>query len=118
MDIERAVEHFVSQGKELFYSLRVEGEALSGLGLRTLQTQLHILTIESARLQHARAYPGQNTRIPAVPKKSKWPPLHSPNDQCSHSRLIDDFVSLDGQSALVYCLECRAIIQDPHLQEK
>ena len=115
MDIEREVETFVAKGKDLFRSLRAEGDALSDLALQILRAQLHILHVESARLLHLRI---KNNGSPTSSKKSPvWPPLQiqSPDDLCSHSRLVDDFVNMEGKT-LVYCLECRTIITDPHIK--
>ena len=115
MDIEREVETFVSKGKDLFRSLRAEGDALSDLALQILRAQLHILNVESARLLQMRI---TNNGSATSPKKSPvWPPsqAQSCNHQCLHSRLIDDFVNMEGKT-LVYCLECRTIITDPHIK--
>ena len=92
MDIERATDDFVRRGADLFRQLRLEGESLSVLGLTTLRTQLLILNVEAARLQHV------------AMKKSN----------CSHSRAIDDFIDANGErTGFVCCLECKAIFKDP-----
>ena len=114
MDIEREVETFVSKGKDLFRSLRADGDAISDLALQILRTQLHILNVESARILHLRI---KVNGSPASSKKSPvWSPhVQSAGKQCSHIRLIDDFVNIEGKT-LVYCLECRTIISDPHFK--
>jgi hypothetical protein len=118
MDIERAVDDFVSRGKNLFHHLRSEGESLSDLGLRILRVQLHILHVETARLVHIKlARPTATAETsPALSPVQAKTEKKSP-DECVHRRLIDDCVNALGErTGLVYCLECEAIIKDPFLK--
>jgi len=51
MSIQRAVNEFVSQGKDLYRQLRSNGATLSDVDLMTLREQLHILDAEAGHLQ-------------------------------------------------------------------
>jgi hypothetical protein len=98
MDLERAVDDFVTRGTALFRQLRREGESLSDLGLGTLRTQLLILNVEAARLLQNRLF---------SKKKSK------PEDAtCFHRRAIDVMNAKGEATGLVYCLECGGIVKD------
>lgn len=104
MDIERAVEDFVTKGNELFHRLRSEGESLSRLGLRILRTQLHILTIESCRLKSQ-----QLTATRTIGELSAVRVA-----ACAHGRAIDNYIDEQGnRTKLFYCLECGTVIEDP-----
>jgi len=105
MDIERAVDDFVSRGRDLFRHLRLEGQSLSHLALGMLRTQLHILTVEAARLKRVKQF--------SDPTSSEKSPASPPPD-CSHRRLIDDIVDANGErTGLAYCLQCGGFIKDP-----
>lgn len=109
MDIERAVDDFVLRGKSLFHHLRSEGEALSDLGLRILRTQLHILHVEAARLEHLKLV-GTN---PPAKSPIRFAAERKSPDKCEHHRLIDDCIDAKGErTGYVYCLECAGIIKD------
>jgi hypothetical protein len=98
MDIERAVDDFVTKGTALFRQLRREGESLSDLGLGTLRTQLLILNVEAARLLQERF----------TKKKAK-----SEVATCAHRRAIDDVMNAKGEpTGLVYCVECGKVVKD------
>ena len=115
MDIERAVEDFVLRGKDLFDRLRAEGQTLSPLGLKILRTQLHILTIEAARLKHGKfvaelARTKRELGIPDRPRtdRRKLKPVAT----CSHSRAIDDYVDENRKRKnQFYCLECGVVLE-------
>lgn len=81
MDIERAVDDFVTKGTALFRQLRREGESLSDLGLGTLRTQLLILNVEAASLLRDRF-----TKKKAKPEAAT----------CAHRRAIDDVINAKG----------------------
>ena len=103
MDIERAVEDFVDKGKDLFRRLRSEGESLSPLDLLILRTQLHILTVEAARLKSKHLI-GKRTKAGEQSKA----------DACAHGRAIDNYIDENGKhTTLFFCLECGAVIEDP-----
>ena len=51
MDIQRLVDEFVSNGKNLYRKLRTHGEQLSDLDLVSLREQLHMLDTEAGHLQ-------------------------------------------------------------------
>ena len=128
MDIERAVGDFVSNGKDLFHGLRSEGQSLSDLALGMLRPQLHILTVEAARLNHARrssnrdnANPesSENSSVQVAVRRKNKKKSESALPNCSHTRLIDDVVDVNEKRIrLVYCLECGAIIKDPFPKPK
>lgn len=104
MDIERAVDDFVHKGKDLFRLLRSEGGFLSPLGLGVLRTQLHILTVEAARL---------NSQQP-IAKKTDAVPSTREADVCAHGRAIDNYIDENGKRTnLFYCLECGSVIEAP-----
>lgn len=99
MDLERAVDDFVTRGTALFRQLRREGESLSDLGLGTLRTQLLILNVETGRLLQNRRFSKNKSRPEAA--------------ACFHSRAIDDVMNAQGErTGLVYCLECGGIVKD------
>lgn len=107
MDIERAVDDFVSRGKDLYHQIKSEGGALSSLGLHTLQTQLHILQVEARRIEQNQQ---NSSRLPSVRSSRR---KTSPQT-CRHRRVIDDCLDAQGQrTGFVYCLECMAIFKDP-----
>ncbi len=56
MDIQRAVNRFLSQGKDLYQRLRTEGEVLSDVELVALREQLHILDTEAGDLQELKEF--------------------------------------------------------------
>ena len=128
MDIERTVGDFVSKGRDLFHRLRSEGQSLSDLALGMLRTQLHILTVETARLNHAKRLRNRDKANPTSSESSfgqlsarhkKKKKLESSVPNCSHTRLIDDVVDANGKRIrLVYCLECGVIIKDPSSKPK
>lgn len=104
MDIERAVEDFVHTGKDLFRRLRSEGESLSNLGLGILRTQLHILSIEAARLKSQQLTTNTTKREQSAAQVSA----------CAHGRAIDNYIDGNGnQTTLFYCLECGTVIEAP-----
>ena len=97
MDLERAVEDFVTTGKDLFRRLRSEGESLSDLGLGILRTQLHILTVEASRL---------SAKQPVVNLVQ--------GNACAHARAIDNYVDENGNvTKLFCCLECGTLMEAP-----
>jgi hypothetical protein len=99
VDLERAVDDFVTRGTALFRQLRREGESLSDLGLGTLRTQLLILNVEAVRLLQDRLFS----------KKKSKPEVAT----CFHRRAIDDVMNAQGEATgLVYCLECGGIVKD------
>ena len=51
MDIQRLVQDFISNGKNIYRKLRTQGEQLSDLDLVALREQLHILDTEAGHLQ-------------------------------------------------------------------
>jgi hypothetical protein len=51
MNIQRAVNEFVSESQGLYQLLRSKGEAISDVDLMTLREQLHILDTEAGHLQ-------------------------------------------------------------------
>jgi hypothetical protein len=51
MNIQRAVNEFVSESQGLYQLLRAEGESISDVDLMTLREQLHILDTEAGHLQ-------------------------------------------------------------------
>jgi hypothetical protein len=51
MNIQRAVNQFVSESQGLYQLLRSKGEAISDVDLVTLREQLHILDLEAEHLQ-------------------------------------------------------------------
>lgn len=75
MDIRRAVNEFVSQGKGLFHRLRSKGEALSDVDLMTLREQLHILDTEADHLQNLKQFRPKNTTSASM--KGHMPPSMS-----------------------------------------
>jgi hypothetical protein len=104
MDIERAVDDFVHKGKDLFRLLRSDGEALSPLALGVLRTQLHILTVEAARLKSQQL----------IAKKTNAEQSTRRADACAHGRAIDNYIDEKGnQTKLFYCLECGTVIEPP-----
>jgi hypothetical protein len=122
MDLERAVDDFVSRGKALFVHLRSEGEALSDLGLKILLNQLHILNVEATRLKQVRLSAHRRRTQSMSSKKSVLPTNPALEKThlipaCTHGRLIDYFLNADGQrTSLLHCLECGAVFQDPLLK--
>ena len=106
MDIERAVEDFVVRGKTLFHHLKSEGHALSDLALRILRTQLHILQVESRRLQNNKQTPAEAPIRSARTAKSP--------EKCDHGLMIEVCVDANGKrTGQVYCVECGTIFKDP-----
>ena len=51
MDIQRVVDQFVSESKDLYHRLRSKGENLSDLDLVALREQLYLLDEEAGHLQ-------------------------------------------------------------------
>ena len=106
MDIERAVEDFVHKGQELFRLLRSEGKSVSPLGLGVLRTQLHILTVEAARLKSHQF----------ITKKTNVVRSRREVEACAHGRAIDNYIDENGhRTDLFYCLECGTVIEAPPL---
>ena len=104
MDIERAAEDFVTKGKEFFRLLRSEGGFLSPLGLGILRTQLHILTIEAARLKSQQLTANRTNGEQSTVQVSA----------CAHNRAIDNYIDANGnRTKLFYCLECGTVIEAP-----
>ena len=71
MDLCRAVDEFVSLGRDLYRRLQAEGETLSKVDLHILGAQLHVLQTETARLKnpqpHSLVVPQSGlARIPAA----------------------------------------------------
>lgn len=56
MDIQRAVNEFIAEGKNLYHRLRSEGEDLSDVELMALREQLHILDAEAGDLQELKEF--------------------------------------------------------------
>ena len=100
MDIERAVEEFVANGKDLFRRLRSEGDSLSDLGRHILRTQLHILSVEADHV-HSKRLPAKKTTSGEF-------------ETCAHGRAIDNYLDENGnRTKLYYCLECGGVIEAP-----
>ena len=105
MDIERAVEDFVHTGKDLFRRLRSEGESLSNLGLGILRTQLHIFSIEAARLKSKQLIAEKTNGAQCTVQV---------DDACMHRRAIDSYIDESGnRTKLFYCLECGTVLEAP-----
>lgn len=108
MDIERALDDFVHKGKDLFRLLRSEGGFLSPLGLEVLRTQLHVLTVEAARLKSQ----------PLIAKKTDAAQSTREANTCPHGRAIDNYIDESGnRTKLFYCLECGTVIEDPSAEK-
>lgn len=57
MDISRAINEYVVKGTELFHRLRSEeSDTLSDTELVMLRTQMQVIDVEAARVQHRRRY--------------------------------------------------------------
>lgn len=67
MDIAPMVRLFIEEGKELLYRLRKEGQILSDTELKCLNTQLHLLQMETGSLKQKKA----------LASKSPIPPLNN-----------------------------------------
>lgn len=61
MSLQRAVNEFISQGKNLYHRLRTEGETLSDVQLVALREQLHILDAEAGHLQELKEFESDTT---------------------------------------------------------